>query len=41
MPISIRRADQHGSADMKRHLARVLLGRALRRLAGEQEARAA
>jgi aerobic carbon-monoxide dehydrogenase medium subunit len=33
--------DQHGSAYMKCHLARVLLGRALRRLAGEQEARAA
>jgi carbon-monoxide dehydrogenase medium subunit len=34
-------ADQHGSTEFKRHLARVLLGRALERLAGEQEARAA
>ena len=34
-------ADQHGSADMKRHLARVLLGRALNRLTGREEARAA
>lgn len=34
-------ADQHGSPDMKRHLARVLLARALARLAGHEEARAA
>ena len=34
-------ADQHGNPDMKRHLARVLLARALRRLTGAQEARAA
>lgn len=34
-------ADQHGSPDMKRHLARVLLARALDRLAGREEARAA
>jgi carbon-monoxide dehydrogenase medium subunit len=34
-------ADQHGSADMKRHLARVLLARALNRLVGSEEARAA
>lgn len=34
-------ADQHGSSDMKRHLARVLLARALNRLAGSEEARAA
>ena len=34
-------ADQHSSADMKRHLARVLLGRALNRLTGREEARAA
>jgi carbon-monoxide dehydrogenase medium subunit len=34
-------ADQHGSPHMKRHLARVLLARALRRLAGHEEARAA
>jgi carbon-monoxide dehydrogenase medium subunit len=34
-------ADLHGSPEMKRHLARVLLARALRRLAGSQEARAA
>jgi carbon-monoxide dehydrogenase medium subunit len=34
-------ADQHGSPDMKRHLARVLLARALNRLAGHEEARAA
>lgn len=34
-------ADQHGSADMKRHLARVLLARALNRLTGRVEARAA
>src|SRR5262245_5829662 len=34
-------ADQHASSDMKRHLARVLLGRALRRLCGLSEARAA
>jgi aerobic carbon-monoxide dehydrogenase medium subunit len=33
--------DQHGGPDMKRHLARVLLARALRRLAGTEEARAA
>jgi aerobic carbon-monoxide dehydrogenase medium subunit len=31
-------ADQHGGAQMKRHLARVVLGRALRRLAGLEEA---
>jgi aerobic carbon-monoxide dehydrogenase medium subunit len=34
-------ADQHGTPDMKRHLARVLLARALNRLAGREEARAA
>jgi carbon-monoxide dehydrogenase medium subunit len=34
-------ADQHGSPDMKRHLARVLLARALNRLAGRDEAGAA
>jgi carbon-monoxide dehydrogenase medium subunit len=34
-------ADQHGSPEMKRHLARVLLARALQRLAGAQEAPAA
>jgi carbon-monoxide dehydrogenase medium subunit len=34
-------ADQHGSAAMKRHLARVLLARALGRLAGIEEALAA
>jgi aerobic carbon-monoxide dehydrogenase medium subunit len=34
-------ADQHGGPEMKRHLARVLLGRALRRLAGTEEMRAA
>ncbi len=34
-------ADQHGSAPMKRHLARVVLARALARLAGLDEARAA
>jgi len=34
-------ADQHGSTDMKRHLARVLLARALNRLTGRTEARAA
>jgi carbon-monoxide dehydrogenase medium subunit len=34
-------ADQHGSAQTKRHLARVLLARALRRVAGIEEARAA
>jgi carbon-monoxide dehydrogenase medium subunit len=33
--------DQHGSPQLKRHLARVLLGRALRRIAGQEEARAA
>jgi carbon-monoxide dehydrogenase medium subunit len=33
--------DQHGGPDMKRHLARVLLARALARLGGAQEARAA
>ena len=33
--------DQHGGADMKRHLARVLLARAVLRLAETQEARAA
>jgi len=31
-------ADQHASSQMRRHLARVLLGRALRRLSGKQEA---
>jgi carbon-monoxide dehydrogenase medium subunit len=30
--------DQHASSEMRRHLARVLLGRALRQLAGKQEA---
>jgi carbon-monoxide dehydrogenase medium subunit len=34
-------ADQHGSPEMKRHLARVLLARALDRLVGREEARAA
>jgi carbon-monoxide dehydrogenase medium subunit len=34
-------ADLHGGSEMKRHLARVLLGRALQRLAGTPEARAA
>ena len=34
-------ADQHASSEMRRHLARVLLGRALRQLSGKEEARAA
>jgi carbon-monoxide dehydrogenase medium subunit len=34
-------ADQHGSKQTKRHLARVLLARALKRVAGIEEARAA
>jgi len=34
-------ADQHGSPQTKRHLARVLLARALKRVAGIEEARAA
>ena len=34
-------ADLHGGPEMKRHLARVLLARALRRLGGVEEARAA
>ncbi len=34
-------ADLHGSPEMKRHLARVLLARGLRRIAGSEEARAA
>jgi len=34
-------ADQHGSPEMKRHLARVLLARALDRLTSEEEKRAA
>jgi len=34
-------ADQHASSEMKRHLARVLLGRVLRRLSGMEEARVA
>jgi carbon-monoxide dehydrogenase medium subunit len=34
-------ADQHGSPEMKRHLARVLLARALNRIGGLEEARAA
>jgi carbon-monoxide dehydrogenase medium subunit len=34
-------ADLHGGAEMKRHLARVLLARALRRIGGTEEARAA
>jgi carbon-monoxide dehydrogenase medium subunit len=34
-------ADQHGSTDMKRHLSCVLLARALNRLVGTEEARAA
>ena len=34
-------ADQHGTADMKRHLAGVLLARALHRLGGKEEVRAA
>jgi carbon-monoxide dehydrogenase medium subunit len=33
--------DQHGGTEMKRHLARVLLGRILRHVAGVEEARAA
>jgi carbon-monoxide dehydrogenase medium subunit len=34
-------ADQHGSPEMKRHLARVLLARALARITAPEEARAA
>src|SRR5262245_25546296 len=34
-------ADQHASSEMRRHLARVLLARALRRLFGKEEARVA
>jgi aerobic carbon-monoxide dehydrogenase medium subunit len=34
-------ADQHGSPDMKRHLARILLARAIARLTGHEEARTA
>jgi carbon-monoxide dehydrogenase medium subunit len=34
-------ADLHGSAEMKRHLARVLLVRALRTIAGSEETKAA
>ena len=34
-------ADLHGGPEMKRHLARVLLARALTRLTGAEEARAA
>jgi carbon-monoxide dehydrogenase medium subunit len=34
-------ADQHGGPHTKRHFARVLLARALARLAGVEEARAA
>ena len=34
-------ADQHGSPQTKRHLACVLLARALKRMAGIQDARAA
>lgn len=34
-------ADQHGSSELKRHLARVLLARVLQRLSGLEEARAA
>jgi aerobic carbon-monoxide dehydrogenase medium subunit len=34
-------ADLHGGPDMKRHLARVLLARALLRLAGAREERTA
>ncbi len=34
-------ADQHGGPELKRHLARVLLARALKRLSGSEEARAA
>ena len=34
-------ADLHGSAEMKRHLARVLLARALRTIAGSEETKAA
>jgi carbon-monoxide dehydrogenase medium subunit len=34
-------ADQHGSPEVKRHHARVLLGRALKRMAGLEEVRAA
>jgi aerobic carbon-monoxide dehydrogenase medium subunit len=33
--------DQHASSEMRRHLARVLLGRALRQLSGKDEARVA
>jgi carbon-monoxide dehydrogenase medium subunit len=34
-------SDQHGGPEMKRQLARVLLARALGRLTGDTEARAA
>jgi carbon-monoxide dehydrogenase medium subunit len=34
-------ADQHGGPEMKRHLARVVLARALARIGGSEEARAA
>lgn len=34
-------ADQHGGPEMKRHLARVVLARALARIGGNEEARAA
>jgi len=34
-------ADQHASSEMRRHLARVLLGRVLRRLSQKEEARVA
>jgi carbon-monoxide dehydrogenase medium subunit len=34
-------SDQHGGPETKRHLARVLLARALKRLSGSEEARAA
>ena len=34
-------ADQHGGPEVKRHLARVLLARALKHLSGSEEARAA
>ena len=41
MPISIRPPTSTAGPQMKRHLARVLLARALLRLTGQREARAA
>ena len=41
MPISTRPPISTAAREMKRHLARVLLARALKRLAGSEEARAA